>query len=57
MPTLNSIQKPTKQTTVNRRCIDTIPPMPTNAPKTGLDAVPVLGAIGLCGVIFLLWKN
>ena len=36
---------------------DTVPPVPTNTPKSGLDAIPVLGAIGLCGVIVLFQKN
>ena len=35
----------------------TIAPLPTNTPKTGLDAVPVIGAIGLCGAMFLFRKN
>ena len=35
----------------------TAPPLPTNTPRSGLDAVPVIGALGLCGAIFLFWKN
>ena len=30
---------------------------PTNTPPSGIDAVPVIGAIGLCGAIFLFRKN
>lgn len=33
------------------------PPLPTNTPKSGIDAVPVLGALGLCGAVFLFRKN
>ena len=32
-------------------------PLPANTPKSGLDMVPALGALGLCGVIFLFRKN
>jgi hypothetical protein len=32
-------------------------PLPNNTPKSGLDAVSVLGAIGLCGIIVLFRKN
>jgi hypothetical protein len=35
----------------------TLPPLPTNTPRSGLDAVLTLGAIGLCGVMFLFRKN
>ncbi|MGB7993179.1 hypothetical protein [Methanoregula sp.] len=36
---------------------DTQPPLPTNTPKSGIDAIPVIGALGLCGAIFLFLKN
>ncbi len=32
-------------------------PLPTNTPKSGIDAIPVIGALGLCGVIVLFRKN
>ncbi|MFA6363813.1 hypothetical protein, partial [Methanoregula sp.] len=53
---------PTKQkTTVSSSATPshtfTIPPLPTNTPRSGLDALPVLGALGLCGAIFLFRKN
>jgi YVTN family beta-propeller protein len=35
----------------------TEPPLPTNTPRSGIDAVPVIGALGLCGVIVLFRKN
>lgn len=31
-----------------------IPPIPT---KSGLDAVPLLGVLALCGMVLLSWKN
>jgi hypothetical protein len=50
---------PTQPPTVNQPALasTTIPPLPTNTPKSGIDAVPVIGAIGLCGVIVLFRKN
>jgi hypothetical protein len=35
----------------------TIPQLPTNTPHAGLDAVPTVGALVLCGVIFLFRKD
>jgi len=35
----------------------TEPPLPTNTPKSGINAIPVIGALGLCGVIVLFRKN
>jgi hypothetical protein len=35
----------------------TLPPLPTNTPRSGIDAVPVIGALGLCGAIVLSRKN
>jgi hypothetical protein len=35
----------------------TLPPLPANTPRSGLDEVPVIGALGLCGVIFLFRQN
>ena len=32
-------------------------PLPTNTARSGIDAVPVIGALGLCGAIFLFRKN
>ena len=60
MPTVgHPTVMPTQPPTVNQPApvSTTIPPVPTNTPKTGLDAVPILGAIGLCGAIFLFRKN
>jgi len=37
--------------------VATMASLPTNTPKTGLDMVPTLGALGLCGAIFLFRKN
>ncbi|MGB7993518.1 hypothetical protein [Methanoregula sp.] len=60
MPTVGQpTQMPTRQPTVNQPSIasTSIPPLPTNTPKSGIDAMPVMGAIGLCGVIVLFRKN
>ncbi|MGA2103920.1 MAG: hypothetical protein ABSG06_00855 [Methanoregula sp.] len=35
----------------------TEPPLLTITPQSGIDAVPVIGASGLCGVIILFRKN
>ncbi|MGA2698718.1 MAG: hypothetical protein ABSE74_03660, partial [Methanoregula sp.] len=35
----------------------TLPPLPTNTPRSGTGAVPVIGALGLCSAIFLFRKN
>jgi hypothetical protein len=35
----------------------TLPTLPTNTPRSGLDEVPVIGALAVCGVIFLFRKN
>jgi hypothetical protein len=32
-------------------------PLPINTPKSGIDATPIIGALGLCGAIFLFRKN
>ena len=60
MPTVGQpTQMPTQQPTVNQPALasTSIPPLPTNTPKSGIDAIPVMGAIGLCGVIVLFRKN
>jgi hypothetical protein len=60
-PTLLPTVQPTVSSPVNASAAGTstftAPPLPTNTPRSGLDAVPVLGALGLCGVIFLFRKN
>lgn len=50
---------PTQQVTVNQpvTASSTVPPLPTNTPKSGIDAVPVIGALSLCGVIVLFRKD
>jgi parallel beta-helix repeat protein len=61
----NPTPMPTMQQTVNVPVtvpatpspVYTEPPLPTNTPKSGIDAVPVICALGLCGVIFLFRKN
>jgi hypothetical protein len=47
------------QQTVNVQVttVATVLPLTTNTPKSGIDAVPVLGALGLCGVIVLFRKK
>jgi len=50
-------QKTTVSSSVTPSHTFTIPPLPTNTPRSGLDALPVLGALGLCGAIFLFRKN
>ena len=49
---------PTVQPTVSDpvTATATIPPLPTNTPH-GIDAIPALGALGMCGFIFLFRKN
>jgi hypothetical protein len=37
--------------------VATISPLPTNTAKSGIDAIPVIGALSLCGVIVLFRKN
>jgi hypothetical protein len=32
-------------------------PVTTTTPRAGLDTLPVIGALALCGVIFLFRKN
>jgi hypothetical protein len=60
-PTLLPTVQPIVSSPVNASAAGTstftAPPLPTNTPRSGLDAVPVLGALGLCGVIFLFRKN
>jgi hypothetical protein len=60
-PTLLPTIQPTVSSPVNASAAGTstftAPPLPTNTPKSGLDAVPVIGAMCLCGVIFLFRKN
>jgi len=66
-PTLTpAISTPTPLSTVKQTVVTvsgagstapTIPPLPTNTPRSGLDEIPVLGALGLCGAIFLFRKN
>jgi hypothetical protein len=60
MPTVGQpTQMVTQQPTVNLPATisTTIPPVPTNTPKSGFDTIPVIGALGLCGVIVLFRKN
>ncbi|MGB7993085.1 beta strand repeat-containing protein [Methanoregula sp.] len=61
MPTVKpAVVTPTIVTPVATAPVTTVATMaslPTNTPKTGLDMVPTLGALGLCGAIFLFQKN
>jgi hypothetical protein len=60
MPTVgHPTVMPTQQVKVNQPATasSTVPPLPTNTPKSGIDAIPVIGALGLCGVIVLFRKN
>jgi hypothetical protein len=58
-----AISNPTPLPTVQQTVSDPVtasstePPLPTDTPKSGLDAVPALGAIALCGAIYLFRKN
>ncbi|MGA2104449.1 MAG: hypothetical protein ABSG06_03555 [Methanoregula sp.] len=62
MPTVvQPTLQPTVINTINQSAAASLapaePPLPTNTPKSGIDAVPVLGALGLCGAICLVRKN
>lgn len=48
---LPTVQQPSLPPTL------TSTPVPTNTTRSGLDTLPVLGALGLCGAILLFRKN